>query len=97
MCDHVSVTCELTEHDMEEFERVFPITVVYLTFLPPFFPSGTVGGCPCSSTVLRILWATPGLILPPEPPEQRSYHPLVSISCFISAMMVLGVFIESSF
>lgn len=63
MCDYVSVRCELTEHGMEEFERVFPITVVYLTFFPPFFSIRHRGGTPmfqyCSPRFVGYSWPYP--------------------------------------
>lgn len=40
---------------------------------------GTVGRRPCASAVLSILWPPSGFILPPQPPKQRSYHPVVCI------------------
>lgn len=41
--------------------------------------TGPMGGCPCASAVLRVLWSTPGLILPPKSPKQWPDHSVVSV------------------
>lgn len=55
------------------------------------FILGTVGGCPCASTVLCVLWPAAGPILPPQSPKQWSHHPVVSILCFIMSVMILDI------
>ena len=91
-CDLESIDFKIYEFVMLLFNLCILLQNVYIFVFYLFLPfhcsfscalgltvcAGPLGGPSRASPVLCVLRPAPGSLLPPEPPEQRPHHPLVS-------------------